>query len=183
MLLIVITVILRQKPLHPDLLSFSVSENGPVQYTLVETLMSWPEARAYCRSKYTDLASILNQQIQLQIESIVRRRSWIGLHRSPWLNWSNGTRTRFTNWHMGQPDKDEASCAVINATTGTWWDVPCRANYPFVCYKSVVVPDAFSARHKIRFQSKADLKDPALQRQLLEQVLWHYNFCRRQQAW
>uniref|UniRef100_A0A8C2ZI79 C-type lectin domain-containing protein n=1 Tax=Cyclopterus lumpus TaxID=8103 RepID=A0A8C2ZI79_CYCLU len=67
-----------------SLLSVFFTEKGRSKYILVETPMIWYEARTYCRSKYTDLASIRNQYENKQIYSLVKENTWFGLHRKIW---------------------------------------------------------------------------------------------------
>nr|XP_046273796.1 macrophage mannose receptor 1-like [Scatophagus argus] len=145
-------------------------EQGPSQYILVTTEMSWHEARAYCRSKYTDLVSVRNMSENNHISSLLSETTWIGLHRKNWAYWSNQRPSTFTNWNKEQPrssGETVASCAVVNTTTGTWWDVDCTEKHYFVCHK---VQIEHKMTFKLKFQSEDDLNDPAVQEQILEQL-------------
>uniref|UniRef100_A0A8C4GX81 C-type lectin domain-containing protein n=1 Tax=Dicentrarchus labrax TaxID=13489 RepID=A0A8C4GX81_DICLA len=145
-------------------------EQGPSRYILVTTQRTWHEARAFCRSKYTDLVSVRNRSENDHIISLQPKRAWIGLHRNLWAYWSDQSHSTFTNWNEGQPDNNGdtmESCAAVNTTTGTWWDVDCNSKHYFIC-------EEFKIRHKktfkLKFQSEADLNDPAVQQQILEQL-------------
>lgn len=162
---------------QPDLLSsFSfcfVSEQGPSKYIVVQTLKNWGKARLYCRANYTDLVSVRNMSENEEISKLMTSASWIGLHRHRWARWSDKTPRAFTKWNRGQPDNNGdtmASCVAVSTTTGTWWDVDCKAKHHFVCQNvSYPLPRA-QHRTMLKFQSEADLNDPAAQQQILEQV-------------
>ncbi|KAJ4927782.1 hypothetical protein JOQ06_015584 [Pogonophryne albipinna] len=109
----------------------TLSEPGPTKYILVRTLMTWHEAVAFCRSKYTDLVSVRNLSENNQISSLLSGNTWIGLHRKTWPYWSDKSPNIFTKWATGHPHE---------------------------------------ARFKLKFQSEADLNDPAVQQQILEQL-------------
>lgn len=138
-------------------------------YILVQTDMTWDQAMRYCRSNYTDLASVRYMSENNLISSLLTKSTWIGLHRKLWASWSDQTPRTFTNWNKGQPDNDvPPSCAVVNTTTGTWWDIDCEAKHYFICQN--VLSSHYKTMLKLKFQSEADLIDPAVQKQILEQV-------------
>ncbi|TNN27785.1 Mannose-binding protein C [Liparis tanakae] len=131
--------------------------------------MTWYEARTYCRSNYTDLVSVRNQSENNQIESLKKKRTWLGLHRKTWVYWSDQTPNTFTNWNENHPQNtdDKESCVLVDTTTGMWSNDACDIKNYFICQK---VYSHQQQMFKLKFQSKADLKDPAIQQQLLEQV-------------
>ncbi|KAK1880363.1 E-selectin [Dissostichus eleginoides] len=124
-------------------LSVCYNEPGPTKYILVETLMTWHEAMAYCRSKYTDLASVRNLSENNQISSLLSGNTWIGLHRKTWPYCSDKSPNIFTKW------------ATDNPVSTTRTQLSCASH---------------EARFKLKFQSEADLNDPAVQQQILEQL-------------
>ena len=133
--------------------------------------MTWENARTYCRSNYTDLASVRNVSESSQITSLISAPAWIGLHRKPWAHWSDQSPTTFTNWFKNQPDNNEAtvtSCVVFDRISGQWLDVDCNHKMHFLCQKVTYHPH--KATFKVKFQSEADLNDPDVQQQILEQV-------------
>ena len=131
--------------------------------------MTWHQAKNNCRSKYTDLARLRNFTENEKIHPDLSRNFWIGLHRNLWSHWSDQSPATFTNWNESQPDNSGStmtSCAAINTTSGTWLDADCEEKHEFVCH-SLIAP---KSRFKLRFQSEADLNDPDIQQQILEQV-------------
>ncbi|XP_061597963.1 C-type mannose receptor 2-like [Cololabis saira] len=144
-------------------------EPGPSKYILVETMMTWQKAKEYCRSRYTDLVRVRNARENEEINQMLRRNAWIGLHRDLWSPWSDQSPTNFTNWNEGQPDNsgpNMTSCAAVNTSTGKWWDVDCEEEHEFIC-QTLIPP---RTRFVLRFQSEADLTDPDIQQQILEQL-------------
>ncbi|XP_073705443.1 macrophage mannose receptor 1-like [Garra rufa] len=102
--------------------------------------MSWPEAQSYCRSKYTDLATVdsmgdVNSLINL-VDAKYSGSVWIGLKRGTeklW-GWSNGedTNSEYYNWDLVQPDEDGDCVATCS---GVWTDLQCSLLQHFPCYK------------------------------------------------
>uniref|UniRef100_A0A4W6FI23 C-type lectin domain-containing protein n=1 Tax=Lates calcarifer TaxID=8187 RepID=A0A4W6FI23_LATCA len=112
----------------------AVSKSIRKEYHYVSMSKTWADAQSYCRKMFTDLATVENQDDN----SKLLENSWIGLHRDKWASWSDGKPTTFTNWNESQPDnsgKSASSCAVVNTTTGTWWDVNCWDYHYFICQK------------------------------------------------
>ncbi|XP_073705446.1 macrophage mannose receptor 1-like [Garra rufa] len=75
--------------------------------------MSWPEAQSYCRSRYTDLATVDSMGDVNRLRNIAdagyNGSVWIGLKRGKqkrW-GWSNGqnTTSQYYNWALGQPNE------------------------------------------------------------------------------
>lgn len=167
---------LYQSNVSPHLDPFSLfscpSERGPSRYILVNTKMTWHKARTYCQSSYTDLVSVRNMSENDHISSLLSIKSWIGPKRNNWGHWSDQSLTAFTKWNTGQPDiigKPVGYCAVVNTTTGTWWDVDCKEKHYFICQKVLL---QHKMTYKLKFQSEADQNDPAVQQQILEQVMY-----------
>ena len=163
--------------LNPFSLFSCLSEQGPSRYILVDTEMTWHKARTYCQSSYTDLVSVRNMSENDHISSLLSEKSWIGLTRKNWGHWSDQSLTSFTKWNAGQPHSNEKPvgfCAVVNTTTGTWWDVDCKEKHYFICQKVLL---QHKMTFQLKFQSKADLNDPTVQQQILEQVMYiSYSF-------
>ncbi|KAL1280942.1 hypothetical protein QQF64_015542 [Cirrhinus molitorella] len=108
-------------------------------YYYINARMSWPEAQSYCRSKYTDLATVdsmgdVNRLINI-VDAGYNGSVWIGLKRGTqkrW-GWSNGenTTSQYYNWDSGQPNGNEDCLAT---TSGAWHDVGCSQLLYFTCY-------------------------------------------------
>ena len=65
--------------------------------------MTWYDARQYCQSHYTELASVSDVTENTKIFALLESDAWIGLHRHPWSHWSDGSRATYYNWLMYQP--------------------------------------------------------------------------------
>ncbi|KAL3044310.1 hypothetical protein OYC64_004039 [Pagothenia borchgrevinki] len=146
-------------------------EPGPTKYILVETLMNWHDAMAYCRFNYTDLVSVRNLSENNQISSLLSRGTWIGLHRKTWPYWSDKSPNIFTKWATNHPvstTRTQQYCASVGTASGKWFDSGCGTTQHFFCQS--FPPHQHEARFKLKFQSEADLNDPAVQQQILEQL-------------
>ncbi|XP_047240440.1 C-type mannose receptor 2-like [Girardinichthys multiradiatus] len=145
-------------------------EQDASKYIVVQTVMFWKDAKNYCRSKHTDLVRVWNMTINEKIHPLIETNHWIGLYRDLWANWSDSSPVTFKNWGLGQPDNSGGtsmtSCAAVETATGTWWDVDCSEKHEFIC--QTLIPS--KRRLKLRFQSEADLTDPHIQQQILDQL-------------
>ncbi|XP_038155744.1 macrophage mannose receptor 1-like isoform X1 [Cyprinodon tularosa] len=142
-----------------------IDEKAASTYIVVETSMVWEDAKNYCRSKHTDLLRVWNLSENNKIHALIETHHWIGLYRNLWAKWSDGRLATFKNWEAGQPDDVSTSCAAVKTDTGTWCDVDCNEEHEFICQKPIT-----NKRLKLRFQSEADLTDPNIQQQILEQL-------------
>ncbi|KAM8755139.1 C-type mannose receptor 2-like isoform 11-T11 [Acanthopagrus schlegelii] len=165
-----------------------------VTFVFIETPMNWTEAQSYCREHHTDLASVRNMTENQKVADLVPagQLAWIGLYRDSW-KWSDGSDSSFRHWAQGQPNKDDRSDACVVADfskDGTWLDIPCDLNRPFICYTAVQTtsssstttssttqPDAVTVTTKqvikvrlVRKDSSLDLNDPAVMEQMLKEV-------------
>uniref|UniRef100_A0A673H8D1 C-type lectin domain-containing protein n=1 Tax=Sinocyclocheilus rhinocerous TaxID=307959 RepID=A0A673H8D1_9TELE len=95
-------------------------------YHYINVRMSWPEAQSYCRSKYTDLATVdsmgdVNRLVNI-VDAGYSGSVWIGLKRGTqkrW-GWSNGenTSSQYYNWDSGQPNEDGDCVATYAENSG-----------------------------------------------------------------
>ncbi|XP_059206268.1 C-type mannose receptor 2-like [Centropristis striata] len=144
-------------------------EQGPSKYILVQTKKTQHKARKFCRANYTQLASVRSQSEKENISSLLSENTWIGLYRRMWESWSDQTTRTFGYWNKGQPDStagNMTACGAVSIATGKWFDVHCKTKRHFICQTGSEHKTAL----KLKFQSKADLSDPALQQQILEQL-------------
>lgn len=63
--------------------------------------MNWTEAKKYCMSNYTNLATVKNSSENELISSLLSTNSWIGLFRKTWNYWSDKSRVTFTTGTQG----------------------------------------------------------------------------------
>uniref|UniRef100_A0A3B5A657 C-type lectin domain-containing protein n=1 Tax=Stegastes partitus TaxID=144197 RepID=A0A3B5A657_9TELE len=121
-------------------------------------IMSWSDAQLYCRDRYTDLASVRNEEENRKIQRLTKESStWIGLFRSgktrEWSDQSDSTylpqQYRFINislsWHEAQrfcrvkfadlatvnnmDDKNKLVNALRGRVTSTWIGLHTGASY------------------------------------------------------
>ncbi|KAE8277576.1 E-selectin CD62 antigen-like family member E Endothelial leukocyte adhesion molecule 1 [Larimichthys crocea] len=69
-------------------------KGSDVTFVLINKTMTWTEAQNYCRTNYTDLASVRNMTENQKIQDLkgTEDKVWIGLFRDSW-KWSDGTST------------------------------------------------------------------------------------------
>uniref|UniRef100_A0A671QJ56 C-type lectin domain-containing protein n=1 Tax=Sinocyclocheilus anshuiensis TaxID=1608454 RepID=A0A671QJ56_9TELE len=103
-------------------------------YVFVNESMTWAEAQRYCRDKYTDLATIENEQQTVQLIDTVNDDSidlaWIGLYDD--LN--SGRERDFRNWHDPGPDNYGGQSLCVYMDNGIWFTTYCFNYRTFICY-------------------------------------------------
>lgn len=152
----------------------SILETGPTKYFLVNKTMTFYRAKIHCRSLYSGLASIRTQTEQDIIAGLVTTRTWIGLNRRRFRQWSDSQYVKYTNWNKTQadlPDTLQRRCILVNANSGKWLEDRCGNEHHFVCVKR---PRVQKLKVKMKFQSSVDMNDPAVTRQIREQVPFSY---------
>uniref|UniRef100_A0A8C1KNM7 Si:dkey-11o15.5 n=1 Tax=Cyprinus carpio TaxID=7962 RepID=A0A8C1KNM7_CYPCA len=117
------------------------------QYVFVNESKTWAEAQRYCREKYTDLATIENNQQTLQLLDTVNDVSvdlaWIGLYDD--LNSWKWTiedsdffkvgEKDFRNWYNKGPGDSGVQSLCVYIKNGIWSTESCSNSfYPAVCY-------------------------------------------------
>ncbi|XP_051566241.1 L-selectin [Myxocyprinus asiaticus] len=113
------------------------NENDMWQWKYIRTGMTWRDAQQYCRTHYTDLVTIAddNVNIILVLKIIWDGEAWIGLSRSFW-QWSDQTQVSWPSmkWIAGQPDNDNGNeeCAYVHYD-GLIADDSCSVQHPFFC--------------------------------------------------
>ncbi|XP_078146148.1 lithostathine-like [Centroberyx gerrardi] len=124
--------------------TFSGKEKSP--YHLVEEAKNWTEAQSYCREKYTDLATIDNEEDMAKLNVITSRnydsQVWIGLYDDinswKWSLESKGYygegQAEFRIWDSAIfHNVYYATCGLMNQA-GKWGDGSCDAILRFICY-------------------------------------------------
>uniref|UniRef100_A0A1A7YGZ3 C-type lectin domain-containing protein n=1 Tax=Iconisemion striatum TaxID=60296 RepID=A0A1A7YGZ3_9TELE len=156
-----------------DSLFYSICSNvsgGNVNFVFINNLMNWTDAQRYCRQHYTDLASVRNMSENEQIRKQVTGYTWIGLYKNTW-KWSNGPLFMYNYWQAGEPDGGNESCTTANfANSGRWVDRTCGVEKPFICYHDPEPLWRTVIKVKLVKPSALDLKDPAVQEDLLQQL-------------
>ncbi|KAL2079593.1 hypothetical protein ACEWY4_025337 [Coilia grayii] len=119
------------------------------QYHFVNEAKNWTEAQSYCRTHYTDLATLYNTDDVNALTQLGSQTgsAWIGLYgdlENSW-RWSitdssfyGPGETEFRNWNTGEPNNSGGKeLCVEMISDGKWNDVPCDTRYSdksFVCY-------------------------------------------------
>lgn len=104
--------------------------------------MTWAEAQSYCREKFTDLATVNNQDDNNMLLSVLQgptKCAWIGLHdKMKTWKWALGNANfnyTFSYWNTNNPKNVnfKQTCTVMNEY-GHWFDSNCWGPYPAACY-------------------------------------------------
>ncbi|KAG9274674.1 macrophage mannose receptor 1-like [Astyanax mexicanus] len=127
---------------------WTLSFCGTRQFYLVNEKKTWTEAQKYCREKYTDLATIQNQEEMNAVKAALNGATdhfWFGLRQDPkqtitsWI-WSDGSNSSYTDWNPGEPKNPVGdNCVILWSGSGyRWVDVGCIWPVPFICYEEQV---------------------------------------------
>ncbi|XP_028258128.1 macrophage mannose receptor 1-like [Parambassis ranga] len=94
---------------------------------------NWCQAQQYCRTHYSDLASIRNEtENQRVIETGGNKTFWIGLMHDRW-QWENGTCSTYRNW------KDQkGNCSILFFGSTVMQQQDCRNDENILCSKGTV---------------------------------------------
>ncbi|XP_059921389.1 macrophage mannose receptor 1-like [Gadus macrocephalus] len=131
---------------------FSGSSNTKT-YHLIEQTLSWESAKSYCRTNYTDLAMIENEEENQKVLSNITTSAWIGLFRVPWT-FSDGTNSSFRHWWGWEPNNLYNGQLCASVYGGGFTDKRCTRTFPFIC--SAKIGRKYS-RIKIMIESNLDL--------------------------
>ncbi|XP_034148857.1 C-type mannose receptor 2 isoform X2 [Esox lucius] len=114
----------------------------PINYNILS--MSWTQAQIYCRTQYTDLATVTDATLSAVQNAILQQSYgqsglvvWIGLYRE-W-RWSDQSGSLFRNWDSGKPigagpGKPQGQfCGEVQFPSGLWRDDNCVNTHPFIC--------------------------------------------------
>uniref|UniRef100_A0A8C6WI76 C-type lectin domain-containing protein n=1 Tax=Neogobius melanostomus TaxID=47308 RepID=A0A8C6WI76_9GOBI len=144
------------------------SNNGSeVSYTYVSSTKSWSEAVAYCRANHTDLVMIEDEATNTKVSNArpTGTDPWIGLSRKPW-HWVDGSPLTFNSWQGGAPFNSGNQYCVVEDNNHKWMAAGCSSANPFICHKV----NSLVNKVKVNFLSSANLADPDVQAQILQQV-------------
>ncbi|KAG7216440.1 hypothetical protein INR49_001926 [Caranx melampygus] len=112
---------------------------GAEQYVLSNNMVTWFDARDYCRTYHSDLASVRNEaESQIILKVAKGLKVWVGLFRDPWI-WSDGTYSSFRHWRQGALYLARDRCAaMVKSQSGKWGVWQCNAVNPFICSCPIV---------------------------------------------
>uniref|UniRef100_A0A3Q3FM70 C-type lectin domain-containing protein n=1 Tax=Labrus bergylta TaxID=56723 RepID=A0A3Q3FM70_9LABR len=95
--------------INKTFICFNGTEESPKSFIYIKESMNWTQAQNYCRDKYTDLVSGLDQLAHLADNT----DRWIGLFRDTW-SWSDGSNSSFRHWNLGLlKDGVNKECATV----------------------------------------------------------------------
>ncbi|XP_047671866.1 macrophage mannose receptor 1-like isoform X4 [Tachysurus fulvidraco] len=155
--------------IHPKhFICYNANFSGAARFIGITIPLSWPQAQAYCREHYTDLASALNSSDQNMLGQVrnIQGDSWIGLYRDSW-KWTDGTITSNLPWASGQPDNryGNENCAMVY--NGVFYDTDCNNLFSFFCHSIYTM---WSQTARLQVKSDGSVFDPTVQSFILEQM-------------
>ncbi|KAK2833959.1 hypothetical protein Q5P01_017848 [Channa striata] len=116
-------------------------------YILVTQPKTWEDAQSYCRSTYTNLATVQTENQLAELNQLIGSDPsvWIGLsaHTEAW-RWSLENQdyygrgeADFRMWKAEEPNGDGyyKVCVAMSAV-GTWMDQLCIQTFSFICYNA-----------------------------------------------
>ncbi|KAE8277488.1 E-selectin CD62 antigen-like family member E Endothelial leukocyte adhesion molecule 1 [Larimichthys crocea] len=149
-------------------------KGSDVTFFFINKTMTWTEAQNYCRTNYTDLASVRNMTENQKIQDLkgTEDKVWIGLFRDFW-KWSDGSNSSFRYWKVWEPNnnRDTEACVAANFDlSGQWEDWTCDWKKEFICYSPPSTTKRVIKLRVLKKTSGQDLNDPAVNEQMLEQL-------------
>ncbi|XP_060088433.1 P-selectin [Heteronotia binoei] len=119
--------------------------------------LTWEDARTYCRTFYTDLVAIQNQEeIQYLNKHIPRHKTyyWIGIRKInnvwTWVGTNKTLMKEAESWAKGEPNNKRSNqdCVEIyikrDLESGKWNDEPCTKKKRALCYTASCQPSSCS---------------------------------------
>ncbi|XP_036435967.1 secretory phospholipase A2 receptor-like isoform X2 [Colossoma macropomum] len=106
-------------------------------FHITEKRMNQTEARAACRTNYTDLVTVYSDEDNTALTNLINMTgislAWIGLIRNQSSDkWSNGDDVTFSNL---TGVCGSGSCCVAMKADGSWESLQCTDKRNFMCYK------------------------------------------------
>ncbi|XP_072130143.1 E-selectin-like isoform X2 [Mobula birostris] len=121
-------------------------------YEYSQSNMTWPEARAYCQNRYTDLVAIQNQEEINHLNQVIPRNPtyyWIGIRKIAgvwtWVGTNKSLDKKAENWAEGEPTPGGEDCVEIyikrDRDAGKWNNDPCTERQKrALCYLASCKP-------------------------------------------
>ncbi|CAL8326294.1 unnamed protein product [Lota lota] len=111
------------------------------EYHYYNQTLSWNDARDYCRTKHSDLATVASmEEARLLALTAAQSDAWIGLRLdelSKWV-WSDGSGEPVdTFWQELEPDFATVQETCAETKKEGWNDVSCSTLRSFVCQSAV----------------------------------------------
>ncbi|XP_060889912.1 C-type lectin-like isoform X2 [Labrus mixtus] len=138
-----------------------------VTFVLINTSMSWTDAKSYCREHHTDLASVRNLDENQKIKELISGLTvWIGLSRETW-KWTDGSNSSFRYWNLSEPNNNyetEGCVAAYFKDSGRWEDWPCHYKRASICYRADPAATTASSEHDTIIKDQTEAEGPGAER-------------------
>ncbi|KAG7487557.1 hypothetical protein MATL_G00024770 [Megalops atlanticus] len=126
-------------------------------YHYSDSDMNWQDARQWCRTHYTDMVAIQNQEEIAHLNDFLPKQKsyyWIGIRKIAtvwtWVGTNKTLTKKAENWASGEPNngKNNEDCVEIyikrHIDTGKWNDESCRKKKTALCYTASCQQDSCS---------------------------------------
>lgn len=113
--------------------------DGGCMWVVDTPTTDWFAARQLCMDRKGDLAFI-DEDIAKELRDDTKITSgiyyWVGLRGSQWL-WDEDPSKplAFSSWGADEPSSSSDNCVAMDTNSVRWIDVPCSANYHYICLK------------------------------------------------
>ncbi|XP_055362980.1 macrophage mannose receptor 1-like isoform X2 [Betta splendens] len=116
------------------------------KYHFVNNSKTFQEAQVFCKTYFTDLATVDNmvdmQQLVAAFDSGYEGSAWIGLYDIDWAwDWSlldlryyKPGEYLYRVWSAGEPNQPRTQTLCVGILGGYWFDFFCTETFTFVCY-------------------------------------------------
>ncbi|XP_044075238.1 snaclec subunit B-like [Siniperca chuatsi] len=121
-----------------------VKINGTIKespFVMITKNKTWEDALYYCRDKYLDLASIVDEETQAWAESEAKKADtpsvWLGLHYTCTLefwSWVDDQQVKFSLWTPGKITEDCDMSGAMETQDGRLWFSK-SDKFNFICAK------------------------------------------------
>ncbi|XP_072364675.1 macrophage mannose receptor 1 [Scyliorhinus torazame] len=137
------------KPIPFDTNSQQSTEDGWMvydgsQYYISQDVMSWDDARTFCKKGFGDLVIINSASERLFLWKKVTRGAHnqyfigllVGLDKS--FKWIDNTPVDYLAWEQHEPNfaNNDENCVTMYSSLGFWNDMNCGHPFPFICERS-----------------------------------------------
>ncbi|KAM9723041.1 macrophage mannose receptor 1-like [Menidia menidia] len=115
--------------------------NRDKKFHLINDKKKWFEAQRYCREKYTDLISGLDQlkEPNIPLPGDKDTQYFIGLFRNTWT-WSDGSSFSFRNWKDTENKQGSRGRCVALTEQSSMMSDECTEKKTFFCYIGEIPP-------------------------------------------
>eukprot|EP00063_Salmo_salar_P088785 XP_014063620.1 PREDICTED: uncharacterized protein LOC106609370 [Salmo salar] len=154
------------------------NNSSELKYYMGQGSLMWDGAQTACRANGDDLASIITQEDYTAFQSITETQQfemWIGLYwktSTRMWQWSNGDPFPYC---VSEPQLGASNCCSLThkghgrTENVTLEKIDCSLKRPFLCTGKKRMKQTI-VRMSLKSNSGADLNDPVVKEQMLEQI-------------